>query len=274
MMTQTEFAAEALALSTEAKVLDGVHGYFTAQAPRLYQSCQLFHLLEKELGDVLEIGPFFGYTPFLLRKNASSYTVLEGDDPIVYPLKPLYSQRNINAQFVDLFETFGPTRSATHALDFPNGSFDSILCWETMEHFSFNPVKFVRELLRVLKPGGRVYITVPNKASFQSIWAHLSGRFETAGIDAYYNSEDYCCNGKKAFYGFHWREYSSAELAHLFAKAGFRLQEHGTFAAFQAQARVSPIRRLVRGANQVVAKVLPRYGTHVYLVAEKRCDDY
>jgi len=269
MITQTEFAAEAQVLSAEANVLNGLHSYFVHQAPRLYQSCRLFHLLEKPLGDVLEIGPFFGYTPFLLRKNASSYTVLEGDDPIVYPLKPLYRQRDIGAHFVDLFEMFGPTRSATHSLDFPNASFDSILCWETMEHFSFNPVKFVRELLRVLKPGGRVYITVPNKASFQSIWAHISGRFEAAGINAYFDCEDYRCNGKKAFYGFHWREYSSGELAHLFAKAGFKLHQYGTFAAFQAHSRVSPLRRLVRGANQVLAKALPRYGTHVYLVAEK-----
>ena len=108
-----------------------------------------------------------------------------------------------------------------------------------------------------------------SKASVEIEAAARCGRFEAAGIDSYYNWEDYESNGKKAFYGFHWREYSSGELAHLFTKAGFKLHQHGTFAAFQAHDRVSPLRRLVRGANQVLAKALPRYGTHVYLVAEK-----
>jgi SAM-dependent methyltransferase len=269
MITEADYAAKALDLSTEAGVLDGLHAYFAQQGPRLYQSCRLFQLLQGNLGDVLEIGPFYGYTPFLLRQNASSYTVLEGDDPAVYPLKPLYDKRGISAHFVDLFELFGPTQSATHSLAFAEASFDTILCWETMEHFSFNPVKFVRELGRVLKPGGRVYITVPNKASFQNIWGLVLARFEKVGIDSYYTFEDYRSNGKTAFYGFHWREYSRGELAHLFAKAGFTLQKCDTFVAFQAHAHISALRRLARGVSSLLARVLPRYGTHVYLVAKK-----
>ena len=57
----------------------------------------------------------------------------------------------------------------------------TILCWETMEHFNFNPVKFVRELHRVLKPGARgASMTVPNNAFWQHIFTLLSGRGEKA----------------------------------------------------------------------------------------------
>src|SRR6185295_10763942 len=111
------------------------------------------------LGNVLEVGPFFGYLPFLLRPASSAYTVLEGDDPVVRPLERLYQERAITLSYVDFCELFGPDRSAAHRLSFPDASFDTILCWETMEHFNFNPVKFIRELHRVLKPGGRVCIT-------------------------------------------------------------------------------------------------------------------
>ena len=128
---------------------------------RLHRTCELFGLFSNHLGNVLEIGPFFGYTPFLLRKQSSAYTVLEGNDPVVRPLESIYRQQDITLNYVDFFELFGPTRSAPHQLPLADATYDTILCWETMEHFNFNPVKFVRELHRVLKPGG-VFVIVPN----------------------------------------------------------------------------------------------------------------
>src|SRR5260370_38375815 len=149
-MTKERFMADGEALSRKAQVIDGLHAYFWVAASRLYRSCELFGLFAGDLGNVLEAGPFYGYTPFFLRPRSSSYTVLEGDDPAVYPLVPLYEQSSIVFSYVDFFELFGPTHSATHTLPLPDSSYDTILCWETMEHFNFNPVKFVRELYRVL----------------------------------------------------------------------------------------------------------------------------
>lgn len=268
-LTQQAYAEEGRLLSLEANVLDSLHAYFVQQGPRLYQACRLFQLFERDLGDVLEIGPFYGYTPFVLQRNASSYTILEGDDPAAYSLKPLYQKREIAAHFTDLFELFGPTHAATRSLRFPPDSFDTILCWETMEHFNFNPVPFVRELYRMLKPGGRVYITVPNKASFQNIVALVFGRFEKRAIDAYYHFEEYSSNEKKAFYGFHWREYSRVELAHLFEKAGFTICKCNTFVAFQVHPDISVARRVARQASRLLGAIFRRYGTNVYLVAQK-----
>lgn len=267
--SEEQFAAQGLAMSRAAGVVDGLHGYFACHYSRLYKTCSRFNLLSQELGAVLDIGPFFGYTPFLLRPRSGSYVVLEGDDPAVYPLKPLYEEHQITCQFIDLFESFGPTHAASHRLAFADDSFDTVLCWETMEHFNFNPVKFVRELRRVLKPGGRAYITVPNKASFQNLARLLLGRGERSQIDSYFTFEDYVCNGKTAFYGFHWREYSAPELHRLFERAGFSSCQAATFTAFQAHSKLPLLRRLMRLSNQVLAGILPRYATHVSLVARK-----
>jgi SAM-dependent methyltransferase len=269
MSTEQDYERLGLQLSQEANVVGDLHNYFLSHRARLYKTCRLFGLMDRNLGDVLEVGPFFGYTPFLLRPRASSYVVLEGDDPVVYPLRPLYEKRGINAKFIDLFDSFGPTHNASHSLELPDASFDTALCWETMEHFNFNPVKFVREVHRVLRPRGRACITVPNKASFQSIAALVVGRFEEHLVDSYFNFEDYASGGKKAFYGFHWREYSPPELRRLFGKAGFNVREGGSFVAFQTQAKLSLPRKLVRSANRVIAAALPRYGTHSWVVAEK-----
>lgn len=269
MLSEEQFTEAGRGLSQEAKVLDGLHGYFMLHRARIYKCLQHFKLLDGTLGDVLEIGPFYSYTPFVLKSHASSYTVLEGDDSAAYPLKPLYANRNIRLQFVDLFEMFGPTHTAAHALPFSDCCFDTLMCWGTMEHFNFNPVKFVRELFCVLRPGGKAYINVPNRVSFQNLFCLLFGRMERDHVDAYFNFEDYTSNGKKAFYGFHWREYSGPELSHLFLRVGFSLQSCNLLVTFQDVGKLARTRKLLRQCSRFLSKVLPRFGTDVYLVAEK-----
>jgi SAM-dependent methyltransferase len=267
-MTFEQFMVRGEELSKEAKVQETLHKYFCSHAARLFRAYELFGLFST-LGDVLEIGPFFGYTPFMLRKHSSSYTVLEGDDPAAYPLEPLYQRYSIALSYVDFFELFGPTASATHKLPFSDSSFDTILCWETMEHFNFNPVKFVRELHRVLKPGGRACITVPNKASFQSLVALSTGRREKGLLDDYFTFENYQSKSKTAFYGFHWREYTPPELSHLFNRAGFKVQACSSFTAFRDEGPVGLGRKLARTLSLAGTSLFPRYGTNVYLIAIK-----
>jgi len=269
MISREEYLAAGLALSGEANALATHHRYFVQHCERLYQTCRSFGLLDNRLCDVLEVGPFYGYTPFVLQPNSSSYTVMEGDDPASHPLKPLYEQRKISLRFVDLFEMFGPTHTAPHAFPFPNASFDTFICWGTMEHFNFNPVKFVREVNRVLRPGGKAYIQVPNKASFQNIVSLFTGRFELHAVDQFFVVEDYESNGKKAFYGFHWREYTAPELSRLFSTAGFEIERCDTSTSFQNQGAVSLGRKLLRRVNVLAARLMPRYRSDVNLIARK-----
>jgi SAM-dependent methyltransferase len=53
-------------------------------------------------------------------------------------------------------------------LPFSNASFDLVTCTDVLEHIT-NDDSTVREINRVLKPGGYVLITVP---AFQSLWGH------------------------------------------------------------------------------------------------------
>lgn len=269
-MTKNDFILNGEAIHRRAHVTDDHHAYFELFISRLYRSCELFGLFSVPLGDVLEIGPFYGYIPFLLRPRASSYTVLEGDDPAIYPLVPFYKESAITFSCVDFFELFGPVHAAMHRLPATDASYDTILCWETLEHFNFNPVKFIRELQRVLKPGGRLCITVPNRASFHEICSLLFRRGEKEKIDAYFCFENYESNGKKAFYGFHWREYTPSELALLFAQSGFEVQACKSFTVFQDLDKPSFGRRLARFLSQLGTRLLPRFGTHVYLIATKK----
>lgn len=44
---------------------------------------------------------------------------------------------------------------------FPDASFDAVTMWDALEHIP-NPSEVMREVYRILKPGGKVYISVPN----------------------------------------------------------------------------------------------------------------
>jgi SAM-dependent methyltransferase len=268
-MTLNEFKESA---ETQVKKLgssNGVHDYFQAHAARLHQCSGMFGLFSAPLGDVLEIGPFYGYMPFILRSRSTSYTVLEGNDPVVRQLDPLYEAHSVKVSYTDFGEVFGPLKSATHHLSFPDNSFDTILCWETMEHFNFNPVKLVRELHRVLKPGGRACVTVPNKASWQRLAVLLTGKGEDFLIEDFYKFEDYEIDGKKAFHGYHWREYSPPELRRLFSGAGFKIQASGSFNSFQPREKMGLLRRSARALARAGSAAFPRHGTHVYVMASK-----
>ena len=62
-------------------------------------------------------------------------------------------------------------RSAAEALPFPAGSFDLVYCYSTLEHVA-HADRAVREMVRVLRPFGALYIHTPNR------WACFEGHYK------------------------------------------------------------------------------------------------
>ncbi len=69
-----------------------------------------------------------------------------------------------------------------HALPFETGSFDTLLSIEVLEHIP-NPQRMLAEMQRVLKPGGRLLVTVPFTAP-QHALPHDFYRYTPQGIRA------------------------------------------------------------------------------------------
>lgn len=66
---------------------------------------------------------------------------------------------------------------AAHPLPYPDGYFDYVFSIEGIEHFD-SPFLFVKELCRVLKPGGKLYLSTPNTFSVDARLKYLvSGYF-------------------------------------------------------------------------------------------------
>ncbi len=73
----------------------------------------------------------------------------------------------------------GPQVDVTR-LPFPDGAFDVVICSEVMEHIPDNR-KAVSELMRVLKPGGDLVVSVPPLAPGADLLGSLGGLYQRAG---------------------------------------------------------------------------------------------
>ena len=220
-MNQEQYFGLANQLARDPGVARG-HPYFRMHRSRLWKMGEHFGLWSLQEKEILEIGPFYSYAPFALRQQGNAVTVLEGPDPAIEPLRNVYARHQVEFVITDLFEALQNRAAHTHALPFSDGQFDVVNCWETMEHFNFNPLGFVRELYRVLKPGGVAFITVPNMAALECRIKLLLGRSVRTPIADYRKYYEY--DGGR-FLGFHWREYTLKEMDDLFS--GLRgIQDH------------------------------------------------
>jgi SAM-dependent methyltransferase len=60
-------------------------------------------------------------------------------------------------------------RGSLDALPYADGSFDRALCLDVLEHLALaNQPRALAELFRVVRPGGELFVTVPNLAHLQS----------------------------------------------------------------------------------------------------------
>lgn len=99
-----------------------------------------------------------------------------------------------------------------------DGAFDLIVFSEVLEHLQGNPHHAFGELLRALRPGGRMVLTTPNLARLASRLRLALGRtpLETVGPPGW---------------GGHFREYTLHEVRALAVSAGFRVEraEHALY---------------------------------------------
>ena len=52
---------------------------------------------------------------------------------------------------------------------YPDASFDAVTLWDVLEHLH-DPLASLRELRRILRPGGVIFLRVPNAASYVARW--------------------------------------------------------------------------------------------------------
>ena len=122
-------------------------------------------------GNALEVGCGTGALTKLLTRSGLSVTV--GD---------------ISAKLaLATGEKFGVRHQAVDAcaITFPDQTFDVVMSSEVIEHTP-DPRKALREMARVLKPGGILVVTSPNKLWFPILWLSMK-----LGVRKFYGNENW-----------------------------------------------------------------------------------
>ncbi|WP_267225472.1 class I SAM-dependent methyltransferase [Dyella silvae] len=97
------------------------------------------------------------------------------------------------------------------SLPFEDESFDAILFTEVLEHIGIkHPLDIVRDMRRVLKPGGVLIFSTPNVCNVSNLYALLKGQNIFWAPEIFYGSLDR-----------HNREYAPQEVDQLMVNAGF-----------------------------------------------------
>ncbi|MFN8033225.1 MAG: class I SAM-dependent methyltransferase [Mycobacterium sp.] len=141
--------------------------------------------------DVLEAGCGEGYGADLIASVARRVIAVDYDAATVAHVRARYPRVEVLA-------------ANLAALPLPDASVDVVVNFQVIEHLWDQP-QFVTECLRVLRPGGVLLMSTPNRITF------------SPGLDTPVNP-------------FHTRELNAAELAELLTDGGFRID--GVYGVF------------------------------------------
>ena len=124
-------------------------------------------LLAPPLGEVLDVGCAKGANADVLRAAGAMRLVgIEVDEGFADAARPRYDEVVAG--------------SVEDTLPWPEGSFDTVLCYDVLEHLR-DPWSALAKLRALLRPGGRVHVALPN-ARHTAVWMPLvlRGRFAYA----------------------------------------------------------------------------------------------
>ena len=207
---------------------------------------------------VLEIGSFLGVLCFALRKVGFQVTA---QDIPEFQNNPRLQERYRRAGIASVAANL-----KRHQFPYPEAHFDLVIMCETLEHLNFNPLPVIKEINRVMKPGGLLYLTVPNQLSAGNRLKLLRGKTIQASVEQFYQQLDLRLN---MIVGLHWREYSKADLFALLAPMGFAIRSHYYF---QENKRYR-YKRLKFSLKDVLGEFIPSLRPINVVLAEKVAED-
>ncbi len=111
------------------------------------RSLLAYHAAAERIGgDVLEIGTGAGYGIEVVAPHARTFVTVDKHAPA----PELIRQPNVTFR-----------QAVVPPLAFADGSFDCVISFQVIEHIE-QDAEFVREIHRVLRPGGKFIVTTPN----------------------------------------------------------------------------------------------------------------
>ena len=181
-------------------------GYLKAHYNRFVTT---FTLLKPRLGEkksILDVGAHWLHQSLLY--SLSGHRVFAADFPSTLeyiPMKKLAADNHITLIEYDSLEN-----EAVFSVLREN-EIDCVLFTDIIEHITFNPVSFWKEIYRVLSPGGKIVITTPNYYAAREMIGKFPRFFK--GYGGGISMEEILVINT---YGHHWKLYSAREIVKYF----------------------------------------------------------
>jgi SAM-dependent methyltransferase len=151
---------------------------------------------------VLDLGSGGGRHAYEAWRRGAVVVALDVDEHVLGPLWPMALAMHHTGELTTP-PAGGPVRGGAATLPFADASFDFVIASEVLEHVVDDRAA-TAELVRVLRPGGRIAVTVPTRWPERVCWA----------LDRRYHDRP----------GGHVRIYRRAELERRLESAGLSLR--------------------------------------------------
>jgi SAM-dependent methyltransferase len=165
---------------------------------------------DRSVKHILEIGSFLGAVSISLNRIGHNISAL--DIPEFYQsssLRTLYEKNGIRFDGINLKQ---------NKLPYDSNTFDLVIICEVIEHLNFNPLPVLREINRILKNDGFIYIGMPNQANILNRIKLFFGQSVHNPITDFFKQLD---RNDNMIVGLHWREYTLGETMEMIEKMGF-----------------------------------------------------
>tara|TARA_R110000868_G_scaffold99535_2_gene273902 strand:+ start:10179 stop:11009 length:831 start_codon:yes stop_codon:yes gene_type:complete len=215
---------------------------------------------------ILDVGCSAGRQVFAMAKTAEKVHGVDIAQTFIdtaNDLKAKYGARNTEFSM-----------SAVEDLPFEDGKFDKLICGEVLEHV-FDKDAALDELLRVLRPGGALVVSVPNLNADGTWWGRL---LRCIGMRSFSPIEVFSLEELAKHGDSHVREYTPAGIRAWFGARGMVI-ERMTVVSFidgpwfdtllKVPLHIGPLRRLTISIERCLSRRNFLWGRHIVFRARK-----
>jgi ubiquinone/menaquinone biosynthesis C-methylase UbiE len=128
--------------------------------------------------NLLDVGSGDGFWTARFAAHCAKVTGLEPDEGMLGLARDLYQRSNV--EYV---------RGSAESIPYPSSTFDKVVSVSCLEHFG-DPLQGLREMARVLKPGGRLAISVDSLLTENSPPSFRQWHTHRHFVTHYFNHED------------------------------------------------------------------------------------
>ena len=225
--------------------------YFQASYDRYLFILRKVSQIKSESKQALDVGAGRGHVSVALAELGWSVTLVDVEEKLsTHDMQMMCQKYQMDSRICNL---------ASGAIPFEDNRFDLVIFTEVIEHLPCNPVNVMKELHRVLQPGGHLILTTPNQNNLFTKFRSILGKSIYAPIEFFFVD-----NMKHAI---HWREYIMDELVYLLNQVGFNIIEKGYFNSKTAKASLP--REIARKIASVVQFLIPSTSQFLYVDAKK-----